>query len=59
MFFLFQNIIRTSKLVLFAGLQYHSIILNSGVQTIRPSLAGPVSILLGGVILTGCFILFL
>jgi len=45
----------TSKLVLFAGLQYHGRTLVSGAQTIRPGRAGPVSDLLGGEELTGCF----
>jgi hypothetical protein len=47
--------IRTSKLVSFAGLQYHYETLVSGVQTVRPGRAGPVSFLLGGERLTGCF----
>jgi len=51
--FLFMS--RTSKLVLFAGLPYHEVTLVSGVQTIRPDWAGPVSVMLGGEVLTGCF----
>jgi len=46
----------TSKLVLFVGLQYHQETLISGAQTIRPGWAGPVSVLLGGEGLTGCFL---
>jgi len=49
----------TSIVVLFAGLQYHELSLCSDVQTVRPSLAGPVSYVLDGVILTGCLFLFL
>jgi hypothetical protein len=40
---------------LFLGLLYHDKSLGSGVQTIRPGWAGPVSYLLGGMTLTGCF----
>jgi len=47
--------IRISKLVLFAGLLYYDGALVSGAQTIRPGRAGPVSVLLGGEELTGCF----
>jgi len=46
----------TSKLVLFAGLRYYEQTLVSGVQTMRPGWAGPVSVLLGGEGLTGCFV---
>jgi hypothetical protein len=56
---LFLNIIHTSILVLFTGLQYHEMILNSGVQTTHLGWIGPVSVLLDGVILTGYFILSL
>jgi hypothetical protein len=48
--------INTSKLVLFTGLLYHYMSLASGVQTIRPSWPGPVSCLLGGTKLAGCFL---
>jgi len=51
--------IHTSILVLFLGLLYRNHSLDSGVQTIRPSLAGPVSYVLDGVILAGCLFLFL
>jgi len=48
--------IHTSILVLFLGLLYHDKSLVSGVQTIRPGWAGPVSYRLGGLTLTGCFL---
>jgi hypothetical protein len=54
--FLFLNIIHTSILVLFLGLPYHGKSLGSGAQTIRPGWAGPVSYVLGGMTLTGCFL---
>jgi len=50
--------INTSNIVLFSGLQYYGESLNSGVQTIRSGRARPVSYLLDGVILTGCFFTF-
>jgi hypothetical protein len=40
---MFLNIIHTSILFLFLGLLYHDRSLGSGVQTIRPGWAGPVS----------------
>jgi len=52
---LFLNIIDTSILVIFAGLLYHNDSLDSDAQTIRPSLAEPVSDVLDGVILAGYF----
>jgi hypothetical protein len=51
--FLLQNMICTSNLALFLGLQYHEMTLGSGVQTMHPGWVGPVSYLLGGVTLTG------
>jgi hypothetical protein len=51
--------IDTSILALSLGLLYHNDSLDSGVQTVRPSLAGPVSYVLDGVILAGCFLLSL
>jgi hypothetical protein len=53
--FLFLFMIRTSKLVLFVGLLYYDQTLISGSQTMRPGQAGPVSVLLSGDKLTGCF----
>lgn len=50
--------IHTSNIVLSLGLQYYEMSLIPGVQTIRQGLTGPVSYLLGGVTLTGCFFLF-
>jgi len=50
---------RTSKLVLFTGLQYHEMSLVLGAQTIRPGRTGPVSYVRGGMVLTGCFFLFI
>ena len=47
--------IHTSILVLFLGLLYRNDSLDSGAQTVRPSLAGPVSYVLDGVILAGYF----
>jgi hypothetical protein len=47
--------IRTSNLVSFLGSLYHNKSLGSGAQTVRPSLAGPVSYVLDGVILAGYF----
>jgi len=44
-----------SKLDFSFGLLYYDGALVSGAQTIRPGRAGPVSILLGGEELTGCF----
>jgi len=55
---LFANIIYTSILVLFLGLLYRNDSLDSDVQTVRPSLAGPVSYVLDGVILAGCLFPF-
>jgi len=46
----------TSNLVLSLGLLYHNNSLDSGAQTVRPSLAGPASYVLDGVILAGYFI---
>ena len=53
--FLLQNMIHTSYVVLSPGLQYHEMSRGSGVQTVHLSWAGPVSDLLGGVILAGYF----
>jgi hypothetical protein len=50
--------INTSNIVLFSGLQYYEMSLTDGVQTVRHGLTGPVSYLLDGVILTGCFFTF-
>jgi len=50
--------IRTSKLVSFLGLLYHDERRGSGEQTFRPDRAVPVSYLLDGVMLTGCFFAF-
>jgi hypothetical protein len=56
--FLLQNIIHTSYIVLLPGLQYYDRTLGLDAQTIRPGRVGPVSNLLVGVTLTGCFFLF-
>lgn len=53
--FLLHNIIFTSNLVLFFGLRYNNRADGSGTQTSRPCRAAPVSYLLGGTTLTGCF----
>jgi len=45
----------TSNVVLPLGLRYHEVNLAPGAQTIRLGRAGPVSYLLGGVTLAGCF----
>jgi len=50
-------IIRFSFIVLFLGLQYHEMSLDTGAQTIRLGWAGPVSRLHGSAVLTGCFFL--
>jgi len=42
-------------MVFSAGLQYYEMSLAHGVQTVRRGRTGPVSHLLGGVTLTGCF----
>ena len=44
-------------MVFSAGLQYDEMSLAHGVQTVRHGRTGPVSHLLGGVTLTGCFFL--
>jgi hypothetical protein len=56
--FLFLFMIDTSISCFFFGLLYYDKSLNSGVQTIRPGRARPVSVMLDGVILTGCFFTF-
>jgi hypothetical protein len=48
--------IRFSFIVLFLGLQYHEMNLDTGAQTMRLGWAGPVSYVLGGMTLTGCFL---
>ena len=45
-------------MVFSAGLQYYEMSLVHGVQTVRPGRTGPVSYLLGGVTLTGCFFIY-
>lgn len=45
-----------SIVVLLGGLRYHEGSLDTGAQTIRPGWAGPVSYVLGGMTLTGCFL---
>jgi len=50
--------INTSILVLFFGLQYHDKSLALGAQTVSPGQVGPVSCMLGSVMLTGCFFTF-
>lgn len=49
--------IQFSSVVLFLGLQYHEMSLDTGAQTTRLGWAGPVSYVLGGMTLTGCFFL--
>jgi len=53
--FLLLFMIHISILVLFLGLQYDDWSLYPGAQTVRSGSAGPVSRLLGGMALTGCF----
>jgi hypothetical protein len=43
-------------MVFSAGLQYYEMSLAHGVQAVRRGRTGPVSHLLGGVTLTGCFL---
>jgi len=42
--------------VLFLGLQYYDLSLDLSVQTMHPGRLVPVSQLLGGEVLTGCFL---
>jgi len=55
MFVIVFLMIQFSIIVLFLGLQYDSMSLDSGAQTNRLGWAGPVSLLYGTAILTGCF----
>ena len=50
----FVLIIYLSLVVGCFGLQYRDMSLDAGVQTMHPAGLGPVSSMLGGVILTGC-----
>jgi hypothetical protein len=55
--FLSLLMIHTSRVVVLLRLPYYGGTLVPGAQTIRPGWAGPVSVLLGGEGLTGCFLL--